>query len=262
MFLKAGKVGKSALSGLLLGLLAAAGLPGVARGAAADLQVSPDVVEIGAFFHGHKVIVTARIPAGSEAVMEVKGKADTEHMLRKGRRGGLWMNVGEIDFQGAPSVYLAASTDPKLLTAAPPEAAWGYQALRQRIKISGEVQPAEQEEFLGQFFKLKESEDIYRLLPGGLKASKAAGDLKTVTGRFAVPTNIKPGAYEVCLSVIDNGTLAAKNCTDLKVEMVGFPAMLDNMAHQHGATYGILAVVIAIVTGFAMGFLFKGGGGH
>jgi hypothetical protein len=50
--------------------------------------------------------------------------------------------------------------------------------------------------------------------------------------------------------------------TDLKVEMVGFPALLADLAYQHGATYGIIAVVIAIVTGFAMGFLFKGGGGH
>jgi uncharacterized membrane protein YraQ (UPF0718 family) len=38
--------------------------------------------------------------------------------------------------------------------------------------------------------------------------------------------------------------------------------MLSALAYQHGATYGILAVIIAIVTGFAMGYLFKGGGGH
>jgi hypothetical protein len=38
--------------------------------------------------------------------------------------------------------------------------------------------------------------------------------------------------------------------------------VLASMAYSHGATYGVLAVVIAIVTGFAMGFIFKGGGGH
>jgi uncharacterized membrane protein YraQ (UPF0718 family) len=38
--------------------------------------------------------------------------------------------------------------------------------------------------------------------------------------------------------------------------------MFSSLAYQHGLTYGILAVIIAIVTGFAMGFLFKGGGGH
>lgn len=34
--------------------------------------------------------------------------------------------------------------------------------------------------------------------------------------------------------------------------------MLMNLAHQQGALYGILAVVIAIVNGFIMGILFKG----
>jgi len=50
--------------------------------------------------------------------------------------------------------------------------------------------------------------------------------------------------------------------TNVTVAMVGFPALLSDLAYKHGATYGIIAVVIAIVTGFAMGFLFKGGGGH
>ena len=54
----------------------------------------------------------------------------------------------------------------------------------------------------------------------------------------------------------------ARTCADLTVALVGFPALLASLAYQHGAVYGVLAVVIAIVTGFAMGFLFKGGGGH
>jgi hypothetical protein len=46
------------------------------------------------------------------------------------------------------------------------------------------------------------------------------------------------------------------------VHMVGFPEFLMSMAYQHALMYGILAVVVAILTGFLMGYLFKGGGGH
>jgi hypothetical protein len=243
---------------LLAGLLAAA--PAAAQ--SLDLQVSPDVVEIGTFFRGHGVTVSGRIPTGAEAVMEIVGSTAVEHLQRKGRRGGLWMNVGEIEFKQAPAIYMAASTKPELLTAALPTAAWGYQALKQRITLSGDFQPAEREMFLDQFFKLKESENIYTLAPGALKVSKDSGDFQSVKGTFVAPTNIKPGVYEVCLSVINQGELTAKKCVPLKVEMVSFPAALSNLAYQHGATYGILAVLIAIVTGFAMGYLFKGGGGH
>ena len=247
---------------LLAAWLLAGGIPALAYGATLDLQVVPHVVEIGSFFQGQKITVSGRIPAGAEAVLEVVGPTTTEHLLRKGRRAGLWMNVGEIDVEGAPSLYLAASTDPTLLSAAPPEASWGYQALKKRIKFSGRIEPAERDKFLGQFFELQESENSYATFPGALKAMAPSGAAETVSGSFSVPTKIKPGPYEVCLSVIQNGELAAKECAHLKVEMVGFPAMLSSLAYQHGATYGILAVVIAIVTGFAIGFLFKGGGGH
>jgi uncharacterized membrane protein YraQ (UPF0718 family) len=45
--------------------------------------------------------------------------------------------------------------------------------------------------------------------------------------------------------------------------MVGLPALLATLAYEHGALYGVIAVIIAILTGFAMGYIFKkGGGGH
>jgi len=37
--------------------------------------------------------------------------------------------------------------------------------------------------------------------------------------------------------------------------------MLMELARTHALLYGVLAVAIAIVTGFSMGYLFKKGGG-
>jgi hypothetical protein len=227
-----------------------------------ELQVVPEQVEIGAFFQGGQVTVTGKIPRGAQAVLEVVGQIKPEHLMRKGRRGGLWMNVGEVEVQGAPSLYLAMSTDPRLLQGPPvPGATWGYPALKQRLSLTG-VGKGEQEFFLEQFFQLMESEATYAAFPGAAKVSGAAGDLQIVTGTFPLPTKVKPGTYQVCLTVIQDGQVTARNCVDLKVRLMGFPAMLSSLAYQHGATYGILAVIIAIVVGFAMGYLFKGGGGH
>jgi hypothetical protein len=241
-----------------LGLLLAGGLPARAAG----LAVSPATVTIGTFFDGQTVTVSGTIPAGTQAVLEVMGSSAEEHLMRKGRRGGLWMNVGEIKVQDAPSLYLVMSTARELLTAAPAEATWGYRALEKRIVFSGKIEPAERQEFLKQFLELKESEHIYASWPGVLKAAAASGGASPVSASFPVPTNIRPGTYKVCLSVIADGKAVSNTCTDLKVEMVGFPALMAKLAYEHGAAYGVLAVVLAIVVGFAMGFLFKGGGGH
>ncbi|MCL4501919.1 MAG: TIGR02186 family protein [Deltaproteobacteria bacterium] len=250
------------LAATILTLFVFLSLSPLALGATQELQVKPNLVEIGAWFRGQTVTATAMLPKGAEIVIEVMGQAADEHLMRKGRRGALWMNVGEIDFQHAPSLYMVMSTNPKLLSAAPPEAPWGFAALKRRATMSGMVTDQEKDEFFEQFIKLKESEDLYASSKEPIKKSRAVGDLTPIEAKFRLPTNVKPGAYEVCLSVVQDGQVIAKNCQEIQVKMVGFPAMLSSLAYEHGATYGILAVIIAIITGFAMGFLFKGGGGH
>jgi hypothetical protein len=245
---------------VMLGVL----LAGLSSTQAAEptLKVSPDNVQIGTFFSGQTITVAGAIPAGAQAVLEVVGSSADEHLMRKGRRSFLWMNVGEITVHDAPSLYLVMSTAKELLTSATGEATWGYQSLEKRITFSGDIEAAERPMFMKQFLELKESEHIYATFPGALKVKSGSGGQSTVKGTFSLPTNTKPGTYKVVLSVITDGKVASSASTELTVAMVGFPALLADLAYKHGAAYGIIAVVIAIVTGFAMGFLFKGGGGH
>lgn len=246
----------AAMAGLLL-----AG-SGAAQAAALTLKVSPAAVQIGTFFDGQTVKVEGQIPAETQAVLEVVGSKADEHLMRKGRRGFLWMNVGGITVHDAPSLYMVMSTAKELLTSPPGEATWGYQSLEKRIRFSGRIKTAEQAMFMEQFLELKESEHVYATFPGALKVQPATGGPSVVTGQFYLPTSTKPGTYQVRLSQVTDGKVVNAATTDLKVEMTGFPAVLATLAYQHGATYGVVAVIIAIVVGFAMGFLFRGGGGH
>jgi hypothetical protein len=143
------------------------------------------------------------------------------------------------------------------------EAAWGFPALIQRISLTGDVQANEKDTFTQQFLELKEREQLYGAWPGGLKLSPPQDGRQRFEGTFWLPANVRPDTYKVCLTAVKNSHQAQERvCTDLTVQMVGFPAFFMSLAYEHGALYGILAVVIAIVTGFLMGYLFKGGGGH
>jgi hypothetical protein len=245
----------------LLGLAIFLGLTLSARAASLNLTASPELVEIGAFFRGQEITVTGEIPAGAQAVVEVLGPAVAEKLMRKGRRGGLWMNVSELEVKGAPSLYLVGATSPALLASAASAASCGYPALKRQIVFSGQSAGQEQEELLAQFLKLKESEGLYGAMSAPLQVSPAAGGAAMVQGTFRLPTSVKPGAYQVCLSVIEGGQVSARKCTELKVTMVGLPALFHSLAFEHGGAYGILAVILAIATGLIMGFLFKGRGG-
>jgi hypothetical protein len=234
-----------------------------AQGVVPEFLIAPDRVEIGAFYRGSQVVVSGTIPAGAEAVVEVIGRETTETLLRKGRRGGLWMNVGELEVRGVPSLYLAMSTSSGLLSEATREAAWGYPALTRKMAFAGSVTEQEQAEFRDQVIKLKESQDLFGVFPGALTVSSGPGGTRTVKGAFTLPTTIKPDTYRVSLSVIEQGRVVAVDPEELTVVMAGFPAMLMELARNHALLYGVLAVAIAIVTGFSMGYLFKrGGGGH
>jgi len=85
-------------------------LAGSVKAEAVTLQVVPPVVEISSFFNGREVTITGTLPAGYQAVAEVIGRVGQEHLMRKGRRGPLWMNVGEVTVSGAPSLYLVLSS--------------------------------------------------------------------------------------------------------------------------------------------------------
>jgi hypothetical protein len=246
---------------LCLPLLLVLGLAGSAQSESATLQLTPDVVEINSFFQGRDVMVTGTLPAGLGAVVEVLGPTTEEHLMRKGRRGPLWMNVGQISVSGVPSLYIVLSSAADLLAGNRLDAPWGFPSLIQHIGLAGDVQRDEQDKFKHQFLVLKESQKLYGAWPEGLKLSPA-GDGQKVTGKFWLPSNIRPDTYKVCLTTVKDGQAVDKVCTDLPVQMVGFPAFLMTMAYQHAALYGLLAIIIAIVVGAIMGYLFKGGGGH
>jgi len=244
-----------------LPVLLVLGLTGLVQAESATLQVSPDVVEINSFFQGRYVTVTGTLPEGLGAVVEVTGPTAEEHLMRKGRRGPLWMNVGAINVTGAPSIYIVMSSAPDLLEGKG-AATWGFPFLTKNLSLSGDLETVEHTMFKQQFLELKQSQKLYASLPGGLTVSAAGDGRQKVTGKFWLPSNIRPNTYKVCLTSVKDGQPAGQTCIDLGVEMVGFPAFLMTMAYDHAALYGLLAILIALVVGAIMGYLFKGGGGH
>ena len=108
-------------------------------GASSKLLVNPDPVRIGALYNGKRVNLSAEIPRGCDVIVEVTGRDTDEAVVQKVRRFGLWMNGGEIVVRGAPSLYLAMSSEPALPATPPENALWGYEALKKRVSFSGHI---------------------------------------------------------------------------------------------------------------------------
>lgn len=222
------------------------------------LHAKPNVVQIGAFFHGAKIHVTGEIPQGCDAVVELTGEAVEEKLMRKARKGWLWMNSGNVEVRGAPSAYILLSTGRETPSDPPGNPAWGYGVLKRRISFSGDIKDGEHPMLFEQFVKLKESEKLYSVILGALKVKQSVGDEAAVDGAFDLSPKISAGTYQLCLVAIKDGRPLGRKCTSLEVVPVGFPALVASLAHDYAALYGTLAVALAVVTGFVMAYLFRG----
>lgn len=228
------------------------------NGRAPGLRLAPDIITIGAFFDGARISASAEIPAGCDAIFEVSGKSYEQELLRKGRRWELWMNVGEIDIEGAPGLYLVTSSRPDLPDAVAVESGMGYQALEQSVSFKGKLQ--EQipvDELFKEFVRLKESHGLYGSYPGKVEIKPEGDGLSLARADFRIPVRVSPGTYQVCFAALRDGRVTARQCRPLHIKRVGLPAFLNSLAHRRAALYGLLAIAIAVVAGFLTGAVFK-----
>ena len=230
---------------------------GEVQAAPSELTVRPDVVRIGTWYDGAKLHVSANIPRGCQAVLELSGEPTQTRLMRKEQYWGMWKNGAEILEQGAPVLYLAMSTDPELLSRSNKKSPWGYEAISGRISFTGGVGNIAHRQLFDEFLRLKENRGRYDIFPGRASIQVLPERGQQVEGVFNLPSRLPRGNYHVTLSVVKDGRVVSKEIRPLKVELVGFPAAVFELAHKHALTYGILAAGIAILSGFLVGLIFQ-----
>jgi len=230
---------------------------GEVRAAPSELTVRPDVVRIGTWYDGAKLHVRANIPLGCQAVLELTGERGQTRLMRKEKVWGMWKNGAEILERGAPVLYLAMSTDSKMLSRSNRAPSWGYDAISKRISFTGGVGNIAHRQLFDEFLRLKENRGRYGIFPGGASIQVLPEGGQQVEGVFKLPSRLPRGDYHVVLSMVKDGRVVSKEIQPLKVVLTGFPAAIFQLAHKHALAYGILAAGIAILSGFLVGLIFQ-----
>jgi len=230
------------------------------------LQVSefPDQISIGTFYNGTRVSISGTLPADSDVIVRMTGETAALRMKKKGKVFGLlWMNRDTVTFESVPKAFLLYTPQKfedifKTLPKESPVRQLGLAALEEKITVSPDS--GDTGALVNELLKLKEKEGIYAVsdnvhytpLPEGRKNFEA---------EITIPPKLPPGAYKVEAYMVQNGTIVASYDHSLTVALVSFPKMLSMLAFDHGAMYGVLATLIALVAGLLTGVFFKGGKG-
>ncbi len=250
-----------------LGLLALVATA-VARPAAAETLVfepSTRRVEITSNFSGTTLTVFGTIErdaasvgrsAGWELAVALVGPNRTLVTRRKERTLGIWINREGRTYV-APSYYAVATTRP-IAELATPEALKGAQvgldALILPESIPGGVEIlAGSRDFREAFLRLQRSAGHYAEYPGGIRRMGATLWATTLP----IPADVPVGSYRVRAILFADGGQIAEGETSIEVAKSGFESTVADLAAHRPVLYGIASVLIALLTGWLGGVLFR-----
>lgn len=237
-------------------------LPAAAR--TLTCEVSPAHVPITVSYHGARLTIAGKSAADDDLVVKISTKPADSTMKYKGKAAGLfWMKKGSVEFKGVPAVYLVHTTaDLQGILADEERQQYqlGYDAMAKVARIEdGKGQPVERKWF-DEFIRFKEKEMVYGIHQGTISRRPGEGG-NTFEIVVNWPYQALPGVYNVEAFAVNGGRVVDTAATTFEVERVGMTATLSKMAVDQAVLYGIMAVVIAMAAGFAVGAIFKKGGG-
>jgi uncharacterized protein (TIGR02186 family) len=232
---------------------------------ALSLGVEPANIPITFFYHGQKLTISGTSASNDDLIIKISSPAADVAMKYKEKVGGLvWMKKGSYEFKDVPAVYLLHSTAALDRILSPEEQQrnlLGYKALIAHAKAEDSNGKEVDKKWLDQFIHFKEAEKVYNVQEGTV-VRQHGNDGNTFTLSVDWPFQAPPGTYNIEVMAVRDGIVVDSSSTSFTVERQGITATLSKMAFDKAAIYGIMAIAIALVAGFAVGALFKGGGSH
>lgn len=245
----------------LLALLLLAAAP--ARAEQLVTALSHDRVSISSNFTGTEIVVFGTIERDAqtvarvssyEVVVTVSGPLTNLVARRKERTAGVWINTDSETMYGVPSFLALHSTKPL------PEIA--SETLRARLGLGFDMMPINAEPkpepptrtaFEAAFMRLMQEEGRYRYAPDGVEFLSE----QLFRASIRLPATVGVGRYTAKVQLFRDGALLSTTEEVLEIDKIGFEQLMTVWARQHGFYYGLATVVIACLTGWLAGVIFR-----
>jgi uncharacterized protein (TIGR02186 family) len=241
----------------ILALMCAAGLtPAVSAQTVplvADLE--NHLVAITTGFTGTDVLLFGATDGPGDVVILVRGPGEDITLRRKERFGPIWANAESVKLRDVPSFYSVASNGE-------PEDFASFR-LRERYQIGLEnlrltfedqrLSPEVRSEYRDALLRLNQDRNLYNADIG--RISILANRLFRTELHF--PANVPTGIYFVEIYLFRNGDVASAEIVPLSISKTGIGADVYDFAHNLGPLYGLVAIIIAVLAGWAAEAAFR-----
>ena len=250
-----------------LALLLAAPLAlGQAAPDPAQPRLVPDVsqrdVEIRYSFSGAELLLFGAIlyPGGRtpshapDVAVVLKGPLQRIVLREKQKVAGIWMNVERVRFRSAPSFYAIASSRP-LAQLVDERTAAIYELGLDNLQLSpgGGASTDVMRRFERGLIDLRRRGQLYAEYPAGVAISEGV----LYRARIAIPARVPVGTYTAETFLIQDGRVIAGAAREIRIEKLGFEGFVAQAAEHWSLTYGIVAVSLSLLLGWAASAFFQ-----
>ena len=234
--------------------------------AQAEPKLVPDIssrsIEIRYSFSGAQLLLFGAIlyPGGriprrpADVIVVLKGPVEPILVREKQKIAGIWMNADSNRFRSAPSFYAVASSAP-VRQLVDERTAAVYELGLQDLQLSpgGGALPDKERRFESGLLELREREGLYAEHPNGVEISQGV----LYRARIGIPSQVPVGTYTAETFLVSDGKVIAAATKEIEIGKSGFERFVALAARQHGFLYGLAAVTLSLVLGWAAAMAFR-----
>lgn len=240
----------------LVGLLLLAGLQafGIGRAAALEADLSKHLVAITTGFAGSDVLLYGAVDGPGDVVVVVRGPNEPLVMHRKSRVVGVWANTATMTFEDAPSFYAVASSRPLEEVASP--ATLNLQKIgvdHLNLDLGLRASPNLAKEWEQALIRNMQRRGLYT---SEVQPVRFRGP-QLFRSEVRFPANVPTGLYQVEVYLLREGRIIHAQTIPLTVSKIGLEAEIFDFAYDHSALYGLIAILVALVSGWLAHIVFR-----
>jgi uncharacterized protein (TIGR02186 family) len=225
-------------------------------------DVSDSEVQIVYSFTGADLLLFGAIlyPGGrapdhpADIAVVLKGPTQSILVREKAKVAGMWLNADSARFRSAPSFYAIATSKP-LPRLVDPRTAAIYELGLDSLQMSpaSGAPPEEQQRFEQGLIDLKRRAGLYVEDARGVEIS----DGVLYRARLSIPARVPVGRYVAETFLIQDGKVVAGAVREVRIGKSGFERFVAEAANRWSVTYGLVAVGVSLLIGWAAGALFR-----
>lgn len=194
---------------------------------------------------------------GYDLVVTVSGPRIDLVTRRKERKFGIWVNTDSRQFLQVPS-YLAVFANRPFEAVAAPDVQRRLQLGLNHVLLTQRVgtdyaDVVASDPFRSAFVRLRGEHGLYR------EETNAVTFLTPMLFRTTIPlpAEVPIGSYDVDIKLLSDGALVTRTETAFEIVKVGFEQFVATSARQQPLLYGLITVMMALLTGWLASEIFR-----